>query len=123
MDIEKTFGEHMKALRENKGLPLRKIAAELDMDQSTLSKIERGERLANSSLIPKIAKVFNVTEKSLKLILLSDQVAYQIMEENNTHEILKVAEQKIKYHRAQKQYGKYQFQNKKNVLKSRSIEL
>lgn len=102
MDMQKTFGEHLKFLRENQGSPLRKIAAELDMDQSTLSKIERGERLANSSLLPKIAKVFNVTEKSLKLILLSDQVAYQIMEESNTHEILKVAEQKIKYHRAQK---------------------
>lgn len=102
MSTQKTFGEHLKSLREDKGSPLRKIAAELDMDQSTLSKIERGERLANSSQLPKIAKVFNVTEKSLKLILLSDQVAYQLMEESNTHEILKVAEEKIKYYRTQK---------------------
>lgn len=102
MDTQKTFGEHLKFLRENQGSPLRKIASVLDIDQSTLSKIERGERLANCSLLPKIAEAFNVTEKSLKLILLSDQVAYQIMEESNSHEILKVAKQKIKYHRAQK---------------------
>ena len=102
MSVQKTFGEHLKSLREDQGSPLRKIAAELDIDQSTLSKIERGERLANCSLLPKIAEIFNVTEKSLKLILLSDQVASQIMGESNTHEILKVAEEKIKYHRAQK---------------------
>ncbi len=102
MESQKSFGEHIKYLRENQGFTLRKIAAELDIDQSTLSKIERGERMANTDMLKQIARVFGVTETSLKLILLSDKVVYQVISESNSHEILKVAEQKIKYFRAQK---------------------
>lgn len=42
-----TFGEVIKKLREDNGLPLRKVAAHLDIDPSTLGKIERNERSAN----------------------------------------------------------------------------
>ncbi len=96
-----TFGQYLKSLREEQGSPLRKIAAALDIDQSTLSKIERGERIANVEMLSPISKVFNVTEESLKLILLSDKVACQIKYESNPQEILKVAEEKIKYFKAQ----------------------
>ena len=41
-----------------KKLPLRKIAAALDIDTSTLSKIEKGDRQANSKMIPVIAEIF-----------------------------------------------------------------
>ena len=41
-----SFGEYLRDKREQAGLPLRKIAAELDIDTSVLSKIERGERTA-----------------------------------------------------------------------------
>ncbi|MGB8375960.1 MAG: helix-turn-helix transcriptional regulator, partial [Salegentibacter sp.] len=44
MNLQKSFGEHLRSLREIQDLTLRRIAAKLDMDQSTLSKIERGER-------------------------------------------------------------------------------
>jgi cytoskeletal protein RodZ len=36
-----TFGGYLRGLRESKGLPLRKVAAQLDIDTSILSKIER----------------------------------------------------------------------------------
>jgi len=36
-----SFGEYIHQLREERNLPLRKIAAELDIDTSTLSKIEK----------------------------------------------------------------------------------
>ena len=32
-----TFGEYIRRLREEKNLPLRKVAAQLDIDTSTLS--------------------------------------------------------------------------------------
>ena len=41
-----SIGEQIRNFGHGKGLPLRKVAAELDMDQSILSKIERGERKA-----------------------------------------------------------------------------
>ena len=97
MSVKETFGEHIKRLREEHKLPIRKVASVLDLDPSTLSKIERGERNANKEMLPLLAELFNEDEKTLKLILFSDKVAYQILGEDNPNEILKVAEEKIQY--------------------------
>lgn len=92
-----SIGEQIRALRENQGLPLRKVAAELDVDQSILSKIERGERKASREQIIQIAKIFNVDEKDLLINYLSDRVLYELKDDDLASEALKVAEQKIKY--------------------------
>lgn len=97
MTTKESFGEHIRALRENQGLPLRKVAAVLDIDPSTLSKIERGERSANKEMLPIFASLFNKSEETLGLILMSDKVAYELMLEENPNQILKAAEEKIKY--------------------------
>ncbi|CAA0253475.1 helix-turn-helix transcriptional regulator [Tenacibaculum maritimum] len=97
MTVKESFGEHIKRLREEHKLPLRKVASVLDLDPSTLSKIERGERTANKEMLPLLAELFRENEKELSLILFSDKVAYQLMEEENPNEILKVAEEKIQY--------------------------
>jgi len=97
MSVKETFGEHIKRLREEHKLPIRKVASVLDLDPSTLSKIERGERNANKEMLPLLAKLFDEDEKTLNLILFSDKVAYQILGEENPNEILKVAEEKIQY--------------------------
>jgi len=94
-----SFGEYLRNRREQLGLPLRKVAAHLDIDPSTLGKIERNERTANKEMIEKIAEIFSVNSKSLLVSYLSDKVAYEIMEEDCTKDILKVAEEKIKYYK------------------------
>jgi len=94
-----TFGELIKKLREDKGLPLRKVAAHLDIDPSTLGKIERNERSANKEMIEKFAEIFSINSKTLLVSFLSDKVAYEIMEEDCTKDILKVAEEKVKYYK------------------------
>ncbi|MEM6737962.1 MAG: helix-turn-helix transcriptional regulator [Bacteroidota bacterium] len=97
MQIKETFGEFLRKLREDQDLPIRKVAANLDIDSSTLSKIERGERSASKDLVKKAASFFNQNEQSLMIRFLSDKVAYQIIDEESSEEILKVAEQEIKY--------------------------
>ncbi len=92
-----SFGEMLRKLREENKMPLRKLAAQVDLDQSTLSKIERNERSANSELIEKIAKIFRVSKKDLQVNFLSDKVAYELLEEEFGVEALQVAEKKIKY--------------------------
>lgn len=79
------------------GLPLRKVAAELDVDQSILSKIERGERKASKDQIIQIAKIFQVDERDLLINYLSDRVLYDLVGEELASDALKVAEKKIKY--------------------------
>jgi HTH-type transcriptional regulator, competence development regulator len=92
-----TVGEIIRKLREEREMPLRKLAALLDIDQSTLSKIERNERNANEEMITKIAQIFNTDFKSLKVNLLSDRIAYDLLDETLSNEVLKVAEAKIAY--------------------------
>lgn len=92
-----SIGEQIRKLREDQGLPLRKVAAELDIDQSILSKIERGERKASKEQIIMIAKIFNVDEKELLINYLSDRVLYNLKDEVLAIDVLKVAEKKIIY--------------------------
>ncbi len=108
--MKKSFGELIRECREKAGLPVRKVAAYIDIDPSTLSKIERGERSAHKELVPGLAKVLNISEHDLTLSLLSDNVAESLIYEDNTSEILKVAEEKIKYFRSKNyQQGKLSF--------------
>jgi transcriptional regulator with XRE-family HTH domain len=97
MVLKATFGELIRNLREEKKLPLRKVAAHLDIDPSTLGKIERNERVANKELIVLLSEILMVNSTELLISYLSDKVAYEIMEEDCTKDILRVAEEKIKY--------------------------
>lgn len=107
--MKKSFGEFIRELREKEGLPLRKIASYIDIDPSTLSKIERGERSAHKELIPALAEILKTSEHDLTLSLLSDSVVDSILNENNSSEILKVAEEKIKYLKSKNyQQGKFE---------------
>lgn len=103
MQKKETFGEVIRQLRERDGYPIRKVAAELDIDASTLSKIERNERSANREHIKIIARIFDVSEKDLLVIYLSDKVTYDLIEEDCYDEVLQVAEVKIKYQKQKRQ--------------------
>jgi HTH-type transcriptional regulator, competence development regulator len=92
-----TFGETIRRLRENNDMPLRKLAALLDIDQSTLSKIERNERNANPGLIDKLSKKLKVDKKQLQISYYSDKVAYDLVTKEDHEKILIAAEEKIKY--------------------------
>jgi transcriptional regulator with XRE-family HTH domain len=102
MNSKETFGDSIRNLREKVGLPLRKVSAELDIDPSTLSKIERGGRAATRKMVPVIARIFDVDEKELLIIYFSDKVAYELMEEDDFDRILKVVEGKIRYFKNKK---------------------
>lgn len=98
MKFEKTFGETIKKLREEKHLPLREVAEALKIDTSMLGKIEKNNRKPTKQLIEKFANYFNVSEKDLRIAYISDTVAYQVMDEEEfANEVLKVAEKKVKY--------------------------
>jgi DNA (cytosine-5)-methyltransferase 1 len=60
-----TFGEYIKQKRTELGFPLRKVASHLDIDTSTLGKIEREERVLATELVPDLAKILETEEKEL----------------------------------------------------------
>ena len=92
-----TFGEYIRLLRMSANLPIRKIAAQLDIDATLLGKIERDERPANKEVIAGIAKIFNQNERDLFNRFLSDRIAYKILDEDADINVLRVAEKKIEY--------------------------
>ncbi|OFY99548.1 MAG: hypothetical protein A2491_07055 [Bacteroidetes bacterium RIFOXYC12_FULL_35_7] len=97
-----SFGEHIRELREKAELPIRKVAAQLDIDPSLLGKIERNERQPSKDVIFGIAKIFKQDKKNLLQEYLSDQIAYKIIEENAEIATLKVAEKKVTYFKSLK---------------------
>ena len=103
MKFEKTFGETVKKLREEKKLTLREVAEALFIDTSMLGKIEKNNRKPTKAFIEKFSTLFNVSDKDLTIAYLSDTVAYQILdEEDYANEVLKIAEKKVKYYKTQK---------------------
>jgi len=91
----KDIGLLIRKLREEKGYPLRKVAAILDIDQAVLSKIERGQRKLTKEQVTKLASFFNYDEKEMIVTYLSDKVISEIGFDDYAKEALKVAEHKI----------------------------
>jgi transcriptional regulator with XRE-family HTH domain len=91
------LGEKIRKLREDKELPLRTVAAYLDIDQAILSKIERGQRNASREQVIKLAEFFKIKETELLISWLSDKVVYEVADEDVALKALQVAEEKVKY--------------------------
>ena len=94
---QETVGEFVRKLREESNMPLRRLAAALDIDQSTLSKIETNQRHPTREMIPIIAKVFKTNMKELKVKFLAEKILYELQDEEHGLDALKVAEQTITY--------------------------
>ena len=96
------LGNTLRELREGNQLPLRTVAAYLDIDQAILSRIERGQRKASRKQVVMLSKYFNVDENDLLVAWLSDKVIYEITDEEMAMEALKVAEKQVKYLKTKK---------------------
>ena len=97
-----TIGQQIRELREKAGIPLRKAAVLVDIDIAILSKMERGERKFTKDLIIKLAKLYNAQKDELIIEYLSDIVSYELKDEDLAIEVLKVAEKKVEYLKANK---------------------
>jgi HTH-type transcriptional regulator, competence development regulator len=92
-----SLGDTIRKLREERELPLRTVAAFLDIDQAILSKMERGHRKPNREQVVKLAGYFKVKANDLLVAWLSDKVAYELEDEEVALKALQVAEEKVKY--------------------------
>jgi transcriptional regulator with XRE-family HTH domain len=102
MSTETTIGEKLRQLRESKELPLRKVSALLDIDVAILSKMERGERKLTKDIVLKLADIYEHNQDELLVLFLSDKIMYEIQDEDLGVKALKVAEQRVKYLKANK---------------------
>jgi len=86
------FGKKIRDLREQKGLVLRKVAAQLDIDTATLSKIELGDRQAKRVHLKILSKLYDIDLQELEKLWLTDKVYDIIENEKQGLRVLKEAE-------------------------------
>ena len=60
-----TFGEYIKKSRVDIGYTLKKVATQLEIDTSTLGKIERGERNLSENLLMPISDILKKDQKEV----------------------------------------------------------
>jgi transcriptional regulator with XRE-family HTH domain len=94
-----TLGEILKNSREEKNLILRKVAAEVDVDQSLISKFEKNERRPTMEQLKRLAKFYKLSEKEIVINWYSEKIAEELKNTVSTSEILRIAEEKLNYYK------------------------
>jgi len=87
----------LKAARKDKKLILRKVASAIDIDQSLISKFEKGKRKPTKAQLIKLADFYNLSQQDLLIDWFADKIFYELKDLEYANEILIVAEEKIKY--------------------------
>ncbi|WP_265427047.1 DNA (cytosine-5-)-methyltransferase [Chryseobacterium sp. YIM B08800] len=96
--MERTVGGFIKERRTELGLPLRKVAAELNVSTSTLSKIEKNERKLNPILLEKVSSSLNL-DKDILINLFCKEKLSENFKGHNLFNIVveKFAQQSAKF--------------------------
>jgi transcriptional regulator with XRE-family HTH domain len=68
------FGSYLKHIREQKSIPQRIVAHRLNIDTSTLSKIELGERQITISMIQGLAEVLGLNYRDLQIKFIVEKI-------------------------------------------------
>ena len=89
------FGNHIRQLREDNNLVLREVAANLEIDTATMSKIELGVRFAKRKHIPLLANLFDCSEEELLKKWIADKVYNLIKDEIYGEEALALVAQAL----------------------------
>jgi predicted nucleotidyltransferase len=92
-----TFADKIRELRQQKGDPLRKVAAFLDIDQAILSKIENGKRIATKANVIKLEEYYGVEPGTLVVLWLSDKIVREVSGEEKAIDAIALAEKRIEY--------------------------
>jgi HTH-type transcriptional regulator, competence development regulator len=87
----------LKSAREEKKLILRKVASALDIDQSLISKFEKGERKPTKEQLIKLADFYNLPQQDLLIDWFSDKIIYELKGIEYANDILRAAEKKMNY--------------------------
>lgn len=83
-------------MQRRKKLPLRKVAAYLDIDTSTLSKVERGDRQASPDYLKPLSDILELDLKEIQTRFIADKIRKDFEGMEHLTEGLKAAEEQIK---------------------------
>ena len=69
-----SFGQKIRAFRQSREKLLRQAAADLEIDQAILSKLENGILLPNTRLLQKLSEYYNVPLKELETLAHAEKI-------------------------------------------------
>ena len=64
--INKIVGENIRVLRDNAGFTQSNLAQFMKVDQSLISKVEKGERNLSADMLEKLSALFGVTVEQIE---------------------------------------------------------
>jgi transcriptional regulator with XRE-family HTH domain len=69
-----SFGDYIRKKRNIKKIPLRKVAAFLDIDTSILSKVERGERPISIDYLNPLSRILELELKEIQVKFIVEKI-------------------------------------------------
>ena len=93
------FTDKIKQLRIQNNYPQRKVAAILEIDTATYSKIENGFRKASKAQVFVIAKFFKIDAKELINLWTADKVYNIISGDCDVNKVFRYVSESIKEYR------------------------
>ncbi len=96
------LGEKLKELREAKGLLQRQVAAELNIDNAYISKMEKNDKPVSKSYLSKLAVLYGVDEKELFTLWIADKVYDVVKDQDVALKAIEVVEDEIKQKQSRK---------------------
>jgi len=90
-----TLAEILKQKRESNDLLLREVAAAVNIDQSLLSKFEKGERIPTPKQVREFAKYYHISEEQLEVVYLSDKIYQELKGNPLANQAIQLTYQKI----------------------------
>jgi transcriptional regulator with XRE-family HTH domain len=90
------FGAYIKAKRESKAIPQRIVAHRLNIDTSTLSKIELGERQLTIEMVRGLSEILEIDFKELQIKFISDKILSDYAEQPFLKEAISTVMRKLK---------------------------
>lgn len=90
-----SFGEYIKQKRTELGFPLRKVASQIDIDPSTLGKIEKDERFLQLDQIDNLCGILNTDKNTLLNYHYSTKIINELKEYPFYEEVLNIVNEKL----------------------------
>ena len=108
--MKEPIGRYIHSLRIENGYTLTQLGALLGIDSGGLSKIENSKKNLDPKCLPKLAEVFSLDYEMLKEEYFSEMIAFEILRNSCSQNVLQLAEEKIEYLR-----NKYSHQSKLDI--------
>ena len=93
--MEQYIGTYIRERRSELGLPLRKVASHINIDTSTLSKIEKNERKLNPELIDGLADCLQIDKEKLSKIHYQNAVLSDLKSYPELNDVLNLVQERI----------------------------